>query len=361
MPSREGSPRDGPPTPDELISQIASARPATVADYMAAANAHYYATRDPLGAAGDFTTAPEISQMFGEMIGIWIADLWNRAGNPAFHYVELGPGRGTLAADALRVMARFGCAPQGIHLVETSPTLREAQRVRLPGAEHHDEVDALPDDAPMIIVANEFFDALPVHQYIRTSRGWRERLVERRDSALVPVAGEVPAEEAVPASLRDQPEGTIVETAPVSAAIMQRCAFRLARQGGAMLAIDYGYSGPAAGDTLQAVKAHRFVDPFAAPGEVDLTAHVDFASLADIAQGAGAAASALATQGDWLRRMGIEARLQSLIAAAPDRADELQGQRDRLVEPKAMGSLFKAMAFAAPGWPTPAGFTGDTA
>ncbi|NJB90386.1 SAM-dependent MidA family methyltransferase [Sphingopyxis italica] len=328
---------------------------------MAAANAHYYATRDPLGAAGDFITAPEISQMFGEMIGIWIADLWSRAGRPAFRYVELGPGRGTLAADALRVMARFDCAPQGVHLVETSPTLRAAQLARLPAAEHHDEIDALPDDTPLLIVANEFFDALPIHQYVRTTGGWRELMVERIDGGLGSAAGDIPADDAVPAPLRDQPEGTIVETAPVAAAIMQRCAFRLARQGGAMLAIDYGYRGPAAGDTLQAVRAHRFADPFTDPGEVDLTAHVDFTALADVAQGAGVIATPLAMQGDWLRRLGIDARLQSLTAAAPDRADELQGQRNRLVEQHAMGDLFKVMAFTAPGWPAPAGFTGDAA
>jgi NADH dehydrogenase [ubiquinone] 1 alpha subcomplex assembly factor 7 len=351
--------RDEPPTPQELIGEIAAARAMTVADYMAAANGHYYATRDPLGAAGDFITAPEISQMFGEMIGVWIADLWSRAGSPAFRYVELGPGRGTLASDALRTMARLGYTPAGIDLVETSPTLRAAQHARLPAAEHHDEVDALPDDAPLLIVANEFFDALPIHQYVRTIDGWRERMVERRDGALAPVAGDIPADDAIPASLRAQPEGTIVETTPVSVAIMQRCAFRLARQGGAMLVIDYGYAGPAAGDTLQAVKTHRFVDPFADPGEVDLTAHVDFTALAEAAQGAGVSVSALATQGDWLRRLGIDARLQSLTAAAPDRADELKGQRDRLVDAQAMGDLFKVMAFTAPGWPAPAGFTGD--
>lgn len=353
--------RDGLPNPEQLISEIATARATTIADYMAAANGHYYATRDPLGAAGDFTTAPEISQMFGEMVGIWIADLWSRAGRPAFRYVELGPGRGTLAADALRAMARFGCTPAGIDLVETSPTLRAAQLTRIPAAEHHDEVDALPDDAPLIIVANEFFDALPIHQYVRTIDGWRERMVERRGGALAPVVGDTPADDAVPAVLRDKPEGTIVETAPVAAAIMQRCAFRLARQGGAMLAIDYGYAGPAAGDTLQAVKAHRFVDPFADPGEVDLTAHVDFTALTASARSAAVPASALTTQGDWLQRLGIDARLQSLAAAAPARADELKGQRDRLVEPHEMGDLFKVMAFTAPGWPAPAGFTGDTA
>jgi len=333
----------------------------TVADYMAAANGHYYATRDPLGAAGDFTTAPEISQMFGEMVGIWAADLWRRAGSPAFRYVEFGPGRGTLAADALRTMARFGCTPTGIDLVETSPALRAAQLACLPAAAHHDEVDALPDDVPLIIVANEFFDALPIHQYVRTIDGWRERMVERRDGTLAAVAGDIPADDAIPASLKSQPEGMIVETSPVAAAIMQRCAFRLARQGGAMLAIDYGYSGPAAGDTLQAVKAHRFTDPFADPGEADLTAHVDFTALADAARHAGLTIGALATQGDWLRRLGIDARLASLAAAAPTRADELKGQRDRLVEPREMGELFKAMTVTAPHWPAPAGFAGDAA
>lgn len=350
---------DGPPTPQQLIRDITANRPMTVADYMAAANAHYYATRDPLGAAGDFTTAPEISQMFGELVGLWIADLWSRAGGPAFRYVELGPGRGTLAADALRAAARFGCTPAGVHLVETSSTLRAAQSARIPAAEHHDEVDALPDDLPLIIVANEFFDALPIHQYVRAADGWRERIVVRRDSGLTPAADDVPADDAVPPSLRAQPEGTIVETAPVSAAIMQRCALRLARRGGAMLAVDYGYSGPAAGDTLQAVRAHAFADVFADPGEVDLTAHVDFTALADAARPAGVRVSSVATQGDWLRRLGIDARLAALSKAAPGRTDELKGQRDRLVEADAMGDLFKVMAITARTWPEPEGFAGE--
>jgi SAM-dependent MidA family methyltransferase len=353
--------RDGPPTPEQLIGDIVAARATTVADYMAAANSHYYATRDPLGAAGDFTTAPEISQMFGEMIGVWIADLRARAGKPAFRYVELGPGRGTLAADALRAMARFGCIPAGIELVETSPMLRTAQLVRLPDATHHDEVDALPDDLPLLIVANEFFDALPVHQYIRTMDGWRERMVERRGDVFAAVPGEADAAAAIPEMLRSKNVGTIVETAPVAAAIMQRCAFRIARQGGAMLAIDYGYVGPAAGDTLQAVKAHRFADAFTDPGEADLTAHVDFAALAAAAAVPGVHIGTVATQGDWLRRLGIDARLASLAAAAPTRAAELHGQRDRLVDPQAMGDLFKVMAICAAGWPPSAGFSGDMA
>jgi len=336
--------------------QIAAQRAMTVADYMAAANAHYYATRDPLGAAGDFTTAPEISQMFGEMIGIWIADLWQRAGSPAFRYVELGPGRGTLAADALRTMARFGCVPQDIHLVETSPALRAEQTARLPQAIHHDDLSDLPEDVAPVIVANEFFDALPVHQYVMTDDGWRERMVVRAEGTLVASAGDVPADDVVPPGLRHQPVGTIVETAPAAAAIMQSCAFRLSRHGGALLAIDYGYCGPAAGDTLQAVKAHRFADPFADPGEIDLTAHVDFAALAFAARHAGARVLGPVGQGEWLRRLGLDARLAALAKAAPDRAADLRGQRDRLVEPQQMGELFKVMAVHASGWPTPEGF-----
>ena len=348
--------RDGPPNPGELISDIAAARPVTIADYMAAANAHYYATRDPLGAAGDFTTAPEISQMFGEMIGIWIADLWSRAGSPAFRYAELGPGRGTLAVDALRAMARFGCMPQGVHLVETSPALRAAQSARLPMATHHDDIADLPGEDAIVIIANEFFDALPVHQYVRTIDGWRERMVERVGGKLTAVPGAAPADEHVPVALRGRGEGDIVETAPASATIMQGCAFRLARHGGAMLVIDYGYQGPAAGDTLQAVKAHRFADPFADPGEVDLTAHVDFTPLAHAARRGGVAVTGPVGQGPWLQAMGIDARLRALASAAPGRAQELRAQRDRLVEPQAMGELFKVMAATAPGWPRPQSF-----
>lgn len=348
--------RDGPPTPAQLIAAITAARAMTVADFIAAANAHYYATRDPLGATGDFTTAPEISQMFGEMVGVWIADLWSRAGRPPFRYAELGPGRGTLAADALRVMARFGCAPRGVHFVETSPVLRAAQSARVPAARHHDDVDDLPGDEAVIIVANEFFDALPVHQYVRTVDGWRERVVEPRGGRLTAVPGAAAADDLVPAALRAAAPGSIVETAPASAAIMQRCAFRLARQGGAMLVVDYGYRGPATGDTLQAVRAHRFADPFADPGEADLTAHVDFTALAGAAAPAGVAIAGPVGQGAWLGALGIDARLDRLAAAAPDRATELAGQRDRLVSGDAMGELFQVMAATAPGWPRPEGF-----
>ncbi|WP_260583909.1 class I SAM-dependent methyltransferase [Sphingopyxis sp. PET50] len=323
---------------------------------MAAANAHYYATRDPLGAAGDFTTAPEISQMFGELIGIWCADLWDRAGRPAFRYVELGPGRGTLAADALRAMRRFGCNPVSVELVETSPALRAAQSARVPEAAHHDDIESLPGGAALLIVANEFFDALPIRQLVATPEGWRERMVARDGARLVTLHADTPVDDDIPPPLRAQPPGATVETSPASIAVMHGCALRIARCGGAMLAIDYGYRGPAAGDTLQAVSNHRYADPFERAGEVDLTAHVDFAALGEAARRGGLSTLGPVGQGLWLQRLGIDARLQSLIAASPGRAGELEGQRHRLVEAGEMGELFQILAAHAPNWPQPAGF-----
>ncbi|KAK0331138.1 hypothetical protein LTR94_030102, partial [Friedmanniomyces endolithicus] len=183
--------QDAPPAPDapllaeRLARAITLGGPIPVSQFMAAANAHYYATRDPLGAGGDFTTAPEISQMFGELIGAWAADLWDRAGRPAVAWVELGPGRGTLTADARRVMAHAGLTPP-VHLVETSPTLRDEQAKRVPHAEWAVDTVGLPEDGPLLVVANEFFDALPIRQLVKTAEGWRERLVaqlERRNAA----------------------------------------------------------------------------------------------------------------------------------------------------------------------------------
>ena len=340
---------------DRLAQMIDMAGPIPVAQFMAAANTHYYATRDPLGAAGDFTTAPEISQMFGELTGLWLADLWDRAGRPAAHYVELGPGRGTLAVDALRAARAAGLTPP-VHLVETSPTLIAAQRSRLPDATWHEAVESLPDDRPLLIVANEFFDALPIRQLMRTAAGWRELMVDRRDGRFVQLPGTVPFDSAVPAGLLGAAEGSIVESCPAAVAIVDALARRLAAQGGAMIAIDYGYEGPAVGDTLQALSAHRFADPFEAPGERDLTAHVDFASLAVAARRAGVSASAVVGQGAWLEALGIGARSAALSRTQPARVTEIAAARARLTGEEAMGTLFKALALTAPGWPQPAGF-----
>ncbi len=322
------------PLEQDLRARIASEGPISVADYMAAANAHYYATRDPFGAAGDFITAPEISQMFGELIGVWLADLWQRAGRPEnAHYVEFGPGRGTLAADALRVMGGAGLSPNA-HLVETSPVLRRAQAARLRGALWHDEIATLPDEGPLLIVANEFFDALPLHQFDASDReltvGTTERGFARSGAA-------------------------VRESCPVAVDIVALLATRLARQGGALLVFDYGYDRPGRADTLQAVSRHAFADPWTAPGERDLTAHVDFAALA-AGRDSGLRAFGPVGQGEWLTAMGISQRAEALAAAVPDRAEEIAAARDRLVAADQMGRLFKVIAFVAPGWPAPAGF-----
>ncbi|OYY91183.1 MAG: methyltransferase [Sphingomonas sp. 28-66-16] len=335
-----------PALAERLARAITLAGPVSIAHYMAAANAHYYATRDPL--ARDFTTAPEISQMFGELIGAWLADLWGRAGRPEAAYVELGPGRGTLAADAARSMARAGLAP-AIHFVETSPTLRAAQAARFLDARWHADVATLPADQPLLIVANEFFDALPIRQLVRGGDGWHERLVACQDTLFLPIAGKPVPDSVIPEPLRAAPPGAVIETSPAGVAIMRDLAGRLVRQGGAMLAIDYGYEGPAIGETLQAVRAHRFVNPFESPGEHDLTAHVDFATLAAAAAVAGAVSHGPIDQGVLLTALGIDARAAALgPSVLPD--------RDRLVDADQMGSLFKALAITAPGWPAPAGF-----
>ena len=331
---------------ERLARAITLAGPISVAQYMAAANGHYYATRDPLGQ--DFITAPEISQMFGELIGLWLADLWDRAGRPDGAYVELGPGRGTLAADARRAMAKAGFAPP-VHFVETSPVLRAAQAERVADAAWHDSIETLPDDVPLLIVANEFFDALPIRQLVRGRDAWHERLVACQDTLFLPIAGDPVPEAIIPEPLRPAPPGAVIETSPASVAIARALAERLARQGGGLLAVDYGYEGPALGETLQAVRAHAFVNPFEAPGEHDLTAHVDFATLAAALAQGGAVPHGPVTQGAFLTTLGIDARAAALGPA-------VSADRDRLVAPDQMGQLFKVLAATAPGWPRPEGF-----
>lgn len=336
--------------PARLKRLIAAAGPISIAQYMALANAHYYATRDPLGVVGDFTTAPEVSQMFGEMIGVWLADRWRRAGAPAVRFVELGPGRGTLARDCLAVLAKFGCAPS-VHLVETSPVLRAAQASALPptpGAQWHDSLDEVPRDAPMLLITNEFLDALPVRQLVMTHAGWRERLVGIAEGRFVPVAGAQPMDAAVPKGLRAAQPGAILETSPAVSAVMHEIGAHLAAAGGAALIIDYGYAGGARpGSTLQAVRRHARADPFAAPGEADLTAHVDFAAARASAEAAGACWIETTPQGAWLAGVGIAARAAALTRAAPARGAEIAQALHRLIDPAQMGALFKVMALAS--------------
>ena len=323
------------PLERRLRARIESGGPISVADYMAEANAYYYATRDPFGAAGDFVTAPEISQMFGELVGLCLADLWQRAGRPEFaFYVELGPGRGTLAADALRAMRAAGLEPPA-HLVETSPVLRDAQAERVAAARWHETIDDLPRDGPLLIVANEFFDALPVRQL---DAAGRELRIGWGGDGFVRV-GAVAA-----------------ETSPDSRAIAAELARRIAGQGGALLLFDYGYDRPGTGDTLQAVSGHAFASPWQEPGERDLTVHVDFPALAEAGRAAGARAFGPVPQGRWLDAMGIALRTAALAKAAPERTEEFEAARHRLTAPNQMGRLFKALALVAPHWPHPAGF-----
>jgi SAM-dependent MidA family methyltransferase len=314
--------------------RIAAEGPITVEAFMHACNAYYYATRDPLGARGDFTTAPEISQMFGEMVGAALADVWKRAGAPADAiYAELGPGRGTLASDALRMMRSAGFAGE-VHLVETSPVLSSKQKDELPDAHWHDSVDDLPA-RPLLLVANEFFDALPIRQHVGA--------IERR----VTVAG---------GGLAFDRDGEIIETSPASELAVTAIATCLAARGGAAIIVDYGHERSAPGETLQAVRGHGFAPVLASPGEQDLTAHVDFEMIGNAARAAGAAVTRVMPQGEWLIRLGIEARAQALMRGNPERADEVQAALERLTGRQAMGQLFKVIAFHGPDWPPPAGF-----
>ncbi len=299
---------------------------------MEVCNAHYYATRDPLGAAGDFTTAPEISQMFGEIVGAALADCWLRAGAPKeVAYVELGPGRGTLAADALRVLGKAGFGGE-VHFVEASPVLRAAQATRVPDARWHETIEDLPD-APLLLVANEFFDALPVRQLI----GGEERRVTINGDALMFTA-----------------DGPVREDSPAREQAMHTIAARLAAHGGVALVIDYGHERSGDGDTLQAVRGHRYADVLAGPGEQDLTAHVDFEALAKAATQVGV--TRVVGQGEWLERLGIAARAAALAEAHPGRTAEIAAAFERLTAPEQMGGLFKVMAVHSPQWPAPAGF-----
>jgi SAM-dependent MidA family methyltransferase len=317
-----------------LRERIGAEGPITVEAYMDACNRYYYATRDPLGARGDFTTAPEISQMFGELVGACLADCWVKAGKPRnVDYVELGPGRGTLAADALRAMKSAGLEPS-VHFVETSPVLRQAQAEAVPGATWHEEFAELPD-RPLLIVANEFLDALPVRQFVGA--------VERK---VIIAAG----------GLAFDRDGEIVETSPVREEVVAEIARRLAENGGVALIIDYGHAKSAPGDTLQAVRGHRFAPVLANPGEQDLTAHVDFEAVARAASEAGTAVTQVETQGEWLRRLGINARAEALARAHPERANAMESARKRLCDSAEMGDLFKVIAIHSPKWPQPAGF-----
>ncbi len=351
---------------DELKTVIALKGPITVERYMELSLAHpefgYYMTRDPFGAAGDFTTSPEISQMFGELIGLWAAEVWSNMGAPnPVRLVELGPGRGTLMSDALRasrIVPEFRAALD-VWLMETSPTLATMQHellldagVAVAWAQNLKEVP----DGPAIVIGNEFLDALPVRQFVRVKGQWRERVVRLNGEGGLAFDVASEAEPHIRGSARD---GEVLEVNPAGHRFMFELGGRLVRQGGAALLIDYGHSATGLGDTLQALRAHRYVDPLAMPGESDLTAHVDFAAMARSAAATGAAVYGPIDQADFLRAIGIDLRTKALAErAGPDRAQELQQARNRLVGKGEgeMGALFKAMAVANRRLPAPPGF-----
>lgn len=346
-----------------IATLIATQGPLSIAQFMTLAlhdpKDGYYAMHEPIGAAGDFITAPEISQIFGELLGLWCVQAWLNQDRPRnARLVELGPGRGTLMADALRaarVVPEF-LAAVDVELVEASPTLRAVQKKRLEGlgARLAWRERFAGGEHPLFVVANEFFDALPIHQYVRTERGWCERLVD------VDAAGTLTfalAAQPVPFDTEAAaPEGGVVETSPASLALVEDMAHGIARHGGAALIVDYGYTSRGFGETLQAVGGHAFRGVLDDPGAVDLSAHVDFAALARAAMRAGARTYGPLPQGDFLTAMGIRARLEALAQRHPQDADALAAGVDRLVAPAQMGTLFKVLAILPPHAPPPPGF-----
>jgi len=344
---------------DAIIdAQIKTAGPISLSTYMGLCLTHpelgYYKNADPLGAEGDFITAPEISQMFGEFIGLFIAQCWQDMGAPnSFDLVELGPGRGTLLQDAFRVLNKVDglIDAMQLNLLETSPTLRNLQKQKL-GAYNPiwiDEIAQLKsDDKPLIIIANEFFDALPIKQFQKQDDKWHERAIGlkggKREFGLTP---SVLPSDSLPPNIREAENGSVWEVSFSSLRLMGEIAALIAKRGGAFLAIDYGYAKSQTGETFQAVKKHEFVDPLLEPGLADLTAHVDFEALATVAKNAGAKPHTLMTQGEFLVALGIEQRSAQLMNANPALSDEITSARNRLIAKDQMGELFKALCISS--------------
>jgi SAM-dependent MidA family methyltransferase len=362
---------DVAPLEREIRRRIEIAGPMPVAQYMALCLTHpkhgYYTMRDPLGAAGDFTTAPEISQMFGELIGLWAAAAWRAMGSPdKFRLIELGPGRGTMMLDALRaakVVPDFRAAI-ALHLIEVSPTLEQLQRQALAGSEvpisWHRSIEEVPEE-PLIVLANEFFDAVPVHQAVMCADGWHERVIKiGEDGKLVFSIARDPIplfDELLPSTLTAAKIGEIFEWRDDKIAL--ELGRRVAHFGGAALIIDYGHAESAIGDTLQAVRGHEFADVLSAPGQADLTAHVDFKAIAQAAEGMRARVHGPLAQGEFLRRLGIEQRAAALKAGAPpEYAVTIEAALARLTQEDrtGMGRLIKVMALASPTIDTLPGF-----
>jgi NADH dehydrogenase [ubiquinone] 1 alpha subcomplex assembly factor 7 len=350
------------PLLSEIKKLIRSSGPMPVWRYMELCLTHpqhgYYVSRDPLGREGDFTTAPEVSQMFGELLGLWAASVWKGMGSPAsLRLIELGPGRGTMMADALRALRILPPLYQmlNIHLVEINPVLRDKQKAALSSARNiswHDSIDDVPE-GPAIILANEYFDVLPIHQAVRQETGWHERVVILdEDGTLSFDTGPDPLprfEMLLPPLLRAAPIGAVFEWRPDTE--IMRIASRLRNQDGAALIIDYGHTRSDAGDTFQAIARHNFTDPLKAPGQADITAHVDFQALANAAGDMGARAHGPVTQGDFLQRLGIETRAVTLMAkASHEVSEDISNSLKRLTGggEGGMGTLFKVLGISDP-------------
>lgn len=357
---------DPAPTLPELIAtQIHANGPMSVASYMGLCLTHpalgYYKGVDPLGATGDFVTAPEISQMFGELIGFYLVNLWHQMGSPkAFSVLELGPGRGTLMADILRVACRAEGFRDGLdlRLFETNPGLIAQQNARLEpyGPQWVDALDKV-GPGPLLVIANEFFDALPIRQFVRGQNGWHERMVGLENDKLVFGLSPTPIPNAaLPDAVQDAPPNAVFEVALAGGEVMSRLAKTVSSLGGAILAIDYGYAKSQTGETLQGVHQHSFADVLATPGAIDLSAHVDFEALGNVAAKAGLAVQPLVTQGEFLNHLGIGERTMALSAANPGSAADLAAARNRLIAPDQMGTLFKVFCAASPGL-HPSGFS----
>lgn len=352
---------------DIIKSEITAEGPLSIARYMELALGHpehgYYIKQDPLGEAGDFVTAPEISQMFGEMVGLWACVVWQAMGSPEpLNVVEVGPGRGTLMADALRatqMVEEFEDAAR-VWMVETSPALRAAQKKTLvPTMMMPAWRDRFEDvgQGPLIVWGNEFFDALPIRQYVRADDGWRERLVglnDEGDSLEYVISSEKIDSSLIPEDVRDAVPGGIYEDQAVSREVMTQIAKRVVEFGGAALFFDYGHGEHAIGETLQAVKSHDYADVLKNPGDQDITAHVDFAQLADAARAAGAEVLGPVPQGAFLERLGMRQRADALMLnGTPEQIEEIDIAYQRLTGAEHMGGLFKVMAVVRPGFGVP--------
>ena len=356
----------------KLTRLIEASGPISVSEYMAAClfdpQDGYYTSREPFGAGGDFITAPEISQMFGELLAVWAWSAWSANGKPVPSILaEIGPGRGTLMADMLRTLGHLDpsfVTLTRVAMIEASPRLTEIQRGKLEAGRArptwYQDISALPD-LPLVIVGNELFDALPVRQFVKTPRGWRERMVALDDRGQLSFAAGMNGldEALLPADAADAPNGAIVELAPAREALMDMIAARIAKRGGAGIFIDYGHLQPGTGDTLQAMRAHQFDDVLANPGEADLTSHVDFAALAAVARARGLE-TRLMTQGDFLVGMGLVERAGALGANCDAATRErLEGEVQRLAGPDAMGTLFKVLLVAPKGIALPPAIATD--